>query len=565
MDYDFRNSFLKHIFRKTKPKQEFLLVEEEEEEKEEVNKEDQYYWEDWKYITSFTILHASFDPIIEFIEEQISSFHFEIEEKRQFVLSLLRKPISTVEEKIASYQHLHRSELYLRRLYKYEMKMSHWIDFFPPYNWEETLQEEKEKYNTKHNLIQQKEQLFHSFISELNNKNQKGDPWYSSVILKENKYETVSSSSSSSLINRLFIPEIAKIILSFNFPSEYSKDINSYPSETKSITFLEGKKEKENSNNGFYRIQWISHPQKSTYCWSIKTDSWPKETKKLTDEDATSEYNHPFSLFSFSILDPQKKEVGGEIQMNSLSELLLSSLCFSKKEFDKNICLRRELVHLLVLLSFPFVYNINYECLINKLVHIDQEYTTIPFKSNNSEKLLHPKDFKEMIPWIISDNITYPLITENKLVTWDENKEVGKEQAKLSYRLDVGKSEYSQGKFYYWSLSFYEEDLTTYLDTSKEYYSRKERSRHKKRNEIHPLKLVNSHWLERNYSSTSFYTDRNYVTSGSIVVVNELSTLCLKLLGLSNQKLQKEINSMNKKDVFKYRQCMIDYLISVTN
>ena len=547
-----RTCLLQHIFRKTKPKDPFLLEEEEEEEKEkeEEDKKAQIYWEDFGYLSAFFTTNSSLTPIIEFIEEQTPSLSLQIEEKRQLVLSLLRTPLSLVEKHIAHYEHLRKEELYLRRLYKDKIRMSDWTDFFPSYNWEETTEEEKIKQAEKEILVKRKEQLFHSFISKLDS------PWY----LNPSFIEQVNKSGTcSSLVNQLFIPEIAKIILGFLFPCDHTKDINCFPQELK-----DQEEEKEtNINNGFYRIQWTTHPQRNTYCWSIKTDYIIQK-----EENNLDICEHPFSLFHYSIVDLEKKEIGGEIQRNSLSELLLSSLCFSEKEFEKNIdtntYLRRSLVLLLVQLSFSFVYNINYKDLIGRIIQQDQKYAHIiqkkPKQIKNKEESQLVKDFKEIIPWIKFSNISYPFVVENKLVTWSQEEE---KEEKLSYRVDISKSDYSQGKFYYWSLSFYKQDLITELNKEKEYFSRKERNKHKRRNEIHPLKLVHGHWVEREHCN-SFYHDKDYASSGTIVVVNDLSTLCLKWLGLSNEELDREINSPNKEDIFKYRQCMIDYLIFVT-
>ena len=548
-----RTCLLQHSFRKTKPKDPFILEEEEEKEDEKEDKKAQIYWEDFGYLSAFFTTNSSLTPIIEFIEEQAPSLSLQIEEKRQLVLSILRTPLSLVEKQITHYERLRREEVYLRRLYKYKIRMSDWTDFFPSYNWEETTEEEKRKYDEKEILIKRKEQLFHSFISKLDS------PWYFNPSFGK---QVKKSGTCSYLVNQLFIPEIAKLILGFLFPSDHTKDINCFPRELK-----DQEEEKEtNINNGFYRIQWTTNSQRNTYCWSIKTDYIIQKGENNLDI-----CEHPFSLFHYSIIDPDKKEIGGEVHRNSLSELLLSSLCFSEKEFEKNIdtntYLRRSLVLLLVQLSFSFVYNINYKHLISRIVQQDQKYAHIIQKKRKQIKKKEEKeetklvqDFKEIIPWSKFSKISYPFLIENKLVTWSQEEE--KEQEKLSYRLDISKSDYSQGKFYYWSLSFYKQDLVTELDKEKEYFSRKERNKHKRRNEIHPLKLVHRHWVERE-RPTSFYHDKDYATSGSIVVVNDLSTLCLKWLGLSNEELEREINSPNKEDIFRYRQVLINYLISV--
>ena len=177
-------------------------------------------------------------------------------------------------------------------------------------------------------------------------------------------------------------------------------------------------------------------------------------------------------------------------------------------------------------------------------------------KTSRTQQTTNTDLFHSTVPWIAncSKHNQQPAVQsrylyENKLVEYNA-------QTKQQYRLDVSRSSYALGKYYYWSLTFDIRPIRAleHLD------------------DTHPLRFVWKRWRQdiqlEARQNVSLSSSCNVLSSHSvIVVVNAVSTICLDWLSLSNQELAQAISSGCRDEGFihRYRQSIIHYLEEVAD
>ena len=528
MNYNVRlDTFLQHVFANSKPKLSFLSNSKEEEEErqerqEEKGKELKVFPEDNWFLYWTSSLNFSMSTIISFLEGQEEDFCStkEIETRKKFILSLLKQPFTKEEKrhfKQNKSKYRDKDIIYLQRLYQHNIRFSDFQIFFPPYDWSSYLEERKKEYEEKQERIQEIEEKFHSFVSEIKNnkKNTEFKPWYHTV--PKLTIPTIFAPD----LSELFIPEISFIIHEY-FQTEITETVK-------------GPFVKEHISLPFYHMNWLSNWNQDKLWYSI-----------LLYNEKDSRKSPAFNLFnmfkSYIVNKENKEEIGGETICNELTQLLLQDLTVSESYYSISWP-KPYVLYLLVLLTSN-CYNVDNKKLILDLskknkykpkgkytferpeirnIHLTSN-TIIPWFDKVEDEEEEEKELLLTSNRIVKEEYIY----QKKIVKWDETNN-------YYYRVDVKEASKKKGEQeYYWSLTFHK--YTFLLEA-----------------ENHPLRFVRY----GNYEA-----EEKYMQTGTVLAKNSISSLCLELLTLSNEELHKRMKIDN---IAWYRQIILLYFCTVSD